>query len=125
MIQKTEYLYYFYKITGLCGGVGLAIAWLIGSWSGALSYGLGFLSIAMIVGSWHLTLQVTLGPRKTSWLWESLLIFPRYILLGGLFYAMISLFAVRWAFYIAGTTTILPGLLISTLLHEKNAKPSS
>ena len=124
MNKKTEYLFYFYKITCLCGCAGAVISWLIGRWSGVLSYALGFLSIAIIVGSWHLTLHLTLGPRKTSWLWESLLIFPRYILLGGLFYAMISLFVVRWPYYIAGTTTLLPGLLISTLLHERNANPS-
>ncbi len=119
MKRKTEFLYYFYRVFAICGAVGMPIGFLIGGADGLLSFILGLLSIALIVVLWHLTLHFTLKPRKTGWAWESLMVFLRYILLGGLFYAMISLFAVRWFWYLAGTTMILPGLLITTLLYDK------
>ncbi len=119
MTQKIEFLRFFYRVMLICGFVGLPVCFLFGGLSGGGSYGLGFFSIALIIGLWHLTLHYTLKPRKTHWIWESLLIFVRYALLGVLFYAMISLFVVSWLWYIAGTIIILPALLISTLLYDR------
>ena len=116
MAEKTEFLTLFYKVFAVCGLSGslIAMAW---GWSAGYSFALGFGTMALIVFLWDLTLKHTLKPRKASWAAESMLVFLRYILLGGLFYVMISLFAMRWAFYLAGTTTLILGLLISVYLQ--------
>ncbi len=119
MTNKPEFLALFYRIFLVCGALGVLTCGLLGSWEIALNFLLGFASIGLIIALWHVSLHFTLGPRKTSWAAESLMVFVRYILLGGLFYAMISLFAVRWAWYCAGTTMILPGLIITTLVYDR------
>ena len=121
--QKPEFLQLFYKIfAGFGFGFTLLIL-ILGGWSRGLNFLLGFASIALIIILWHISLHYSLGPRKASWAMESLLVFMRYILLGGLFYAMISLFAVSWIWYCAGTTTILPGLLVATLMYDRQSPP--
>ena len=120
--QKTEFLTLFYRFFAGFGLGGILLCLLFGGGEIAFNFALGFGSIGLIIGLWHLSLHFTLGPRKTSWAAESLMVFARYVLLGGLFYAMISLFAVRWLWYCLGTTTILPGLIFTTLLHDRDAE---
>ena len=116
MVAKADFLSLFYKVFAVCGLSGslIAMAW---GWSAGFSFALGFGTMALIFFLWDLTLRHTLKPRKASWAAESMLVFFRYILLGGLFYVMISLFVVRWAFYLAGTTTMILSLLITAYLQ--------
>ena len=122
MNRKNDFLFFFYKVFAVCGGIGLLVAAGVtlfsGRWRDPISYLLGFLSMGLIICLWHFTLGYTLKQEKTTWLWETFLVFIRYILLGGLFYAMISWFVVSWPWYLAGVTTILPGLVIATLTFD-------
>jgi hypothetical protein len=115
---QTPFLAFFYKVFLYCGAAGIMVS-IVGGSQACFSFALGFLSIAVILFAWDLTLRVTLKPRQTTWVKESLLVFLRYILLGALFYGMMRLFVVKWLWYFAGTTMILPGLLISTLLYRE------
>lgn len=110
----TPFLTYFYRVFLACGLIGTLLSLAAGIHA-CSSFALGFASIAIILFAWDLTLRVTLKPRKTTWVKESLVVFLRYILLGLLFYGMMRLFVVKWLWFFAGTTMILPGLLISTL----------
>jgi len=121
--EDNRFLHFFYKTFIICGVVGSLLSLLFG-WTAGGSFAFGFLSIATILFLWHFTLRSSLRPRKTSAGWESLLIFVRYFLLGGLFYGMISLFVVNWPWYLAGTVTLLVGLLISTFLYDNKITTS-
>ncbi len=121
--EKTDFLKFFYKVFIICGVVGSILSCLFG-WVSGWSFAFGFGTIATILFLWHFTLRNTLKPRKTTAGWESLMIFVRYFLLGGLFYGMISLFVVNWPWYLAGTFTLLIGLLISTFLYDRKNNSS-
>jgi hypothetical protein len=125
MSRKPDFLFFFYKVFGICGLIGLTVCLVValftGLWRDPVSYLLGFLSMGFIIWLWHFTLGYTLKQERTTWLWETFLVFIRYILLGGLFYAMISWFVVSWPWYLAGVTTILPALVIATLSYDDPA----
>lgn len=116
--DESAFLPFFYRNFIICGVAGTLLCFFFGVSAGG-SFGFGFFSIALILFLWHFTLQNTLKPRKTSAGWESLMVFVRYFLLGGLFYGIISLFVVNWAWYVAGTVTLVVSLLISTILYDK------
>jgi len=118
---KPDFIRFFYKPFAVCGVIGLAAALIFGDGRDTLSFALGWFSIGLIVFLWDVMTLFMLKPRKTHWAWESLLALLRYVLLGGLFYAMISLFAVRWAWYIAGTAVFLPSLLIAAALFREES----
>ncbi len=119
--EKIDFIKVFYRVFAVFGAAGLIAGFAFGGSGAALSYGLGWFSIGLIVFLWDVTLAYVVGPRKTHWAWESLLAMLRYVLLGGLFYAMISLFAVQWPWYIGGTATLLPGLLVSAAIYRGEA----
>jgi len=122
MNRKIDFLHHLYRVFALCGVTGLVVAAGFALFDdkrhAPLSYLLGFLSMALIIWLWDLTLGYTLKQGKTTWLWESFMVFIRYGLLGALFYAMISWFVVDWPWYLAGVTTFLPGLVIATFTHD-------
>lgn len=118
MPPKTEFLGYFYRQYLLWWLIGLPVSFVASGKEGILGFAMGAFSMAVIIGLWDLTLRATLKPRKTSAIWESLLVFIRYALLGGLFYAMISWFVLSWPWYFTGVTVILPSMLVSALLFR-------
>ena len=111
-----------YKCTLGWALAGLPLAGLLGGIPGITGFGFGALSIGIILGMWDLTLRFTLGPRQTNTAWESLLVFLRYGLLGGLFYAIISWFAVSLAWFVTGATVLIPGMLTALLTHKEEAR---
>ena len=120
MKKKTEFLPFFYRVFALCGVVGNLAVWLAAGGRAGLSFALGLITIALIFVSWDLsTLRFKTTAPQTHWALETLLIFIRYLLLGGLFYAMMALFVVRWDWYLAGTCILVPSLLISTFLFRE------
>ena len=117
--RESPFLMRFYKVFALCGGIGVVAVLAACGRAPAFSFALGVGSMALILLLWQFTLRFTLKPKHTSWQWETFLVFVRYGLLGGFFYAMISLLTVRWPWFIAGTATILPGLLITILVFDE------
>jgi len=122
---SNDFLNAVYKYTLIWTLLGLLPAFLLGSMQGLLGFFFGALSIFLILGGWDLTLRFTLGPRKTNAAWESLLVFLRYGLLGGLFYAIISWFAVSLAWFVTGASLLVPGMLTALFFYKEEADAPS
>ena len=118
-IEEQQFLRFFYKVFLICGAVGTLACLPLGT-DRAGSFAFGFGCIATILFLWHLAVDRLVKPRKTSSATQTLLVFIRYVLLGSVFYGIISLFAVQWAWFVAGTLTMLSGLLISTALFKRS-----
>ena len=118
-IEEHQFLMFFYKVFWVCGVVGSLACLAVGP-PQAGSFAFGFGSIATILFLWHLAVDRLVKPRKTSSATQTLLVFIRYVLLGSVFYGIISLFAVRWPWFVAGTLTLMTGLLISTALFKRS-----
>lgn len=114
------FLHFFYKWFLLCGLAGTLVSLAVAGLAPGFSFGLGFLSMALILFLWDVTTLFTLKPKRTSWQWETFLVLVRYSLLGGLFYAMISLLSVRWLWYFAGTSMMVLGLIIAAVRFQRN-----
>lgn len=116
------FMQFFAKLYLCLGTVACLVAFVLGDLAQGLSFCAGFLAMVLLLVSQRMTLAMTLKPHATTWWWESLVVFLRYILLGLVFYAMIRLFVVRWPWFIAGISLIVPGLLCAVLFF-KNPEP--
>ena len=123
MIKPTDFmgiLYASFAGFGIAGGIAAAV---FSGGPGLAGYFLGWLIIGLILYFWDRTLAKTLQKKKASWAFESLIIFLRYILIGGLFYAMISLFAVSWVWFAIGISTLLPSLVFTVVFSKEEPNP--
>jgi hypothetical protein len=120
-MKKTElgFLFLFYRAVALCGIVGSVLGLLLGGAQAAFSFFAGSLSIGFVLWMFHLVTGVILKPGKISVALTSVLFFLHFALLGGFFYAMIRLFVVSPAWYAAGLSIMLPGLLFAGLMHRE------
>lgn len=119
MDSKDNFLTYFYKCMLAWGVLSMLMSLIFSGRLGVWSYFLGYFSISLILVLWDISLRMTLKAKKTNVLWETMLVFLRYGLLGGLFYAIMRWLSVSWPWYFAGVATILPALLTSALLHKE------
>jgi len=124
MTNKPDFLQVFYRQFIYCGFAGSLLALIFAGVRPGYSIFLGFISIGIILFCWDRITARTLRPRQASLMWETLMVFLRYILLGGLFYAMIRLFVVSWGWYAAGVSTLLPALLLALLFFDEDPKAS-
>jgi len=115
------FLTLFYRAVAICGLVGTLIGLISAGGHGAFSFFSGALSIAFVLWMFHIVTGVILKPEKVSAALASLLFFLHFALLGAFFYAMIRLFVVSPAWYTAGLSIMLPGLLIASLSHREEA----
>ena len=122
MKGQTDCLGYFYRAFLVCGLVGMAASLLMGGQLAVLSFFLGFVSIGFVLYVWDRITAQIIKPRKVRLLFESFLFFLRFILIGGLFYAMIRLFAVSLPWYAAGMTMLLPAALFAGLAFDGDAE---
>lgn len=113
-----EFLHAFYKAMGIWGLIGVIPSYLVSGHPGLVGFVTGFICIAIIVGAWDFSLRFMLRARKTSTVAETLMVFLRYGLLGGLFYAIMRLFVVSWPWYFAGSASILPALLTTIVMFK-------
>ncbi len=120
--KTNDFLRVFYRQFIYCGIAGPILALLLSGTMAAYSIALGSFSMGIILFCWDQITRRTVKAREASWLWETLMVFLRYILLGGLFYAMIRLFVVSWGWYAAGVASILPALLLASLLADEDPK---
>ncbi|CAM2008406.1 hypothetical protein APED_17230 [Acanthopleuribacter pedis] len=86
---------------------------LFWDWIAGASFICGAAFITLIVFLWDLSLGLALHPKRPNPVLGGLLVFLHYGLLGGVFYAMISLFDVSWAWFSTGTVVLVPGLLLA------------
>ena len=124
MIKPTDFMGFLYASFagfGIAGGIAAAI---FSGGPGLAGYFLGLLIIGLVLYFWDRTLAKTLQKKKANWAWESLIIFLRYILIGGLFYAMISLFAVSWVWFAVGISTLLPSLVFYGGFFKRGPQPT-
>lgn len=125
MNPSPDFLSAVYKCTGIWALIGVFPSYLFSGWPGLGGFFFGVVSITVIIGMWDLTLRFTLKARKTNAAKESLLVFLRYGLLGGLFYAIISWFAVSLAWFVTGASVLLPGMLTALFVHKEEDSASS
>ena len=114
---KTDFLRNFYKVFATMGIVGQIVPFFWG-WREALSYFLGMFIFGFLFLLWDLSLLLVLNPDRPSPTLGYLLIFLRYGLLAGLFYAMMALFVVNWIWFAIGSGTLLPSLLVTAFFFD-------
>lgn len=117
-VASQAFLKAFYKAMGVWFLIGLLPSFLVSDLPGLVGFVTGFICIAVIVGLWDFSLRFMLRARKASTVAETLMVFLRYGLLGGLFYAIMRLFVVSWPWYFAGSAIILPALLSTVVMFK-------
>ncbi|CAM2067840.1 hypothetical protein SCOR_20845 [Sulfidibacter corallicola] len=119
--QGRGFLRWFYRLMLLSGILGLMPCALFASASGLPSFAFGVLFVLLMVGLWDFTLFLSLNPQRPSPSLGSMLIFLHYGLLGGAFYAMISMFDVSWEWFSVGTSLLIPSLLLALFFSSRGA----
>lgn len=112
-MAKSDFLSTFYRAFLLLtiAGFVLAAGWADGF--GLISYLCGAGFMGFIFGGWDLLSRFFAHPDHPN---PGLAFFSTLLhlgLLGGLFYLMISAFAVSWPWFVVGTLTLLPSLIFA------------
>lgn len=115
--QTPDFLKRLYKVYLGLGLLGCGVAVFFGL-QAFYSYFFGYLLLGILLFLWDWTTLLVLHPERPSPGLGYLLILLRYGLLGGLFYAIIALLVVNWAWFAVGNLTLLPSLLITAFFFD-------
>lgn len=115
------YLRKLYRIMLVLAVLGGPWPFLLEGSTAGISFFCGASFIALVVLLWDLSLGLALHPKRPNPVVGGLLVFLHYGLLGGVFYAMISLFDVSWAWFSTGTVVLVPSLLLALFLASPKA----
>ncbi len=115
------YIRKLYRIMLVLAALGSPWPFLFDSATAGISFLCGASFIALVVFLWDLSLGLALHPKRPNPVVGGLLVFLHYGLLGGVFYAMISLFDVSWAWFSTGTVVLVPSLLLALFFASPKA----
>lgn len=115
----------FYRNTSVFGLPWLLIALAGGGWWAMISAGIGLGLVLLVMLMWQINLVYMVRPGDTSALGHTAFNLFRYGLLGGIIYAIIRLLPVQWLWFIWGTAMLLPALIVTTIMIQKNESASS
>lgn len=115
------YIRRLYRVMLVLAALGSPWPFLMRGSAAGISYVCGASFIALVVFLWDLSLGLALHPKRPNPVVGGLLVFLHYGLLGGVFYAMISLFDVSWAWFSTGTVVLVPSLLLALFFASPKA----
>lgn len=127
--MKDDYLGNLYRWLFSLGGLGTIMVLTAQPVPSATSFAAGVAAIAFLLSMWHITIDIGFMATTPKLAWMVLLMLLRYALIGILIYVIIRVLgrkiAISWPWFMVGTATLLPSLLLNDIFARSGKKPNS